>query len=47
MTEYIVKIYDNKTEWYLNNELHREDGPAVEYKTQSKIWFKNGKKQLA
>ena len=27
-----------------NNELHREDGPAVEYASGNKYWFKNGKR---
>ena len=43
MIEYTVKVYDNRTEWYLNGELHREDGPAIEYTSGSKYWYKNGK----
>ena len=43
MIEYTVKVYDNRTEWYLNGELHREDGPAIEYTSGSKFWCKNGK----
>jgi hypothetical protein len=35
-----------KTEWgihyYLNDKLHRIDGPAVEYYDRTKIWYKNG-----
>ena len=27
--------------WYLNNELHREDGPAVEQPGGTKSWFLN------
>jgi hypothetical protein len=31
MKEYKVKVYDDRTKyWYLNGNLHREDGPAVE-----------------
>ena len=29
-------------EWYLNGELHREDGPAVEHADGSKEWYLNG-----
>lgn len=29
--------------WYLNNVLHREDGPAVVYDDDGKHWFINGK----
>jgi hypothetical protein len=28
--------------WYLNGDLHREDGPAVEYSSGIKIWYLNG-----
>ncbi len=28
--------------YYEDNELHREDGPAVEYTTGSKAWYTNG-----
>ena len=44
MIEYTVKVYDNGNKfWYLNGELHREDGPAVEYDDGSKDWYLNGK----
>jgi len=29
--------------WYLNGELHREDGPAVECPDGRKYWYLNGK----
>ena len=29
--------------WLLNGELHRTDGPAVEYANEDKIWYSNGK----
>jgi len=29
--------------WYLNNKLHRIDGPAVEYANGDKFWYLNGK----
>jgi N-acetylneuraminic acid mutarotase len=46
MTNYIkyeVKVYTNGDKaWYLNGELHREDGPAIEYANGDKHWFLNG-----
>ena len=30
------------TWWSLNGELHREDGPAIEYSTGEKLWYKKG-----
>ena len=30
-------------EWYLNDELHREGGPAIEYYDGTKEWYLNGK----
>ena len=31
--------------WKLpNGELHKEDGPAIEYNDETKIWYKNGKR---
>ena len=29
--------------WYLNDKLHREDGPAVERASGTKCWYLNGK----
>ena len=29
--------------WYLNDKLHREDGPAVEWADGSMSWWLNGK----
>ena len=31
MIEYKVKVYEDRTEWYLNGKWHREDGPAIEF----------------
>ena len=28
--------------WFLNNKLHREDGPAIEYVNGNKEWWLNG-----
>ena len=33
---------DGNKLWYLNGELHRTDGPAVEYSSGSKHWYLNG-----
>ena len=34
---------DGTKHWFLNDELHREDGPAIEYPNGEKWWFLNGK----
>jgi hypothetical protein len=45
MIEYTVKVNTNGTKsWYLDNKLHREDGPAIEYSNGSKFWYLNGKR---
>ena len=28
--------------WYLNNKLHREDGPAIIYWNNTKMWIRHG-----
>ena len=44
MIEYKVKVYDNRDKhWYLNDKLHREDGPAVECANGNKYWYRDGK----
>jgi hypothetical protein len=30
--------------WFLNGQLHREDGPAITYLDGTKEWFFNGKR---
>ena len=41
---YKVKVdSDGSKEWYLNDKLHREDGPAVELADGSRAWYLNGK----
>jgi len=43
MIVYTVKVHENGCkEWYLNGELHRTDGPAVEYENGCKQWYLNG-----
>ena len=42
---YEVRVYENGDKfWYLNGQLHREDGPACEYVTGDKQWYINGKR---
>jgi hypothetical protein len=45
MIEYTVKVYSNGSKfWYLNDKLHREDGPAFEGSDGTKSWYLNGKR---
>ena len=45
MTEYKVKVYGTRTEWYnLEGKLHRENGPAIEWADGSKSWWINGQR---
>ena len=37
-----IDEFGNK-QWFLNGELHREDGPAVERADGTREWFLNGK----
>ena len=34
---------DGTKHWYVDDLLHREDGPAIEYADGSKYWFINDK----
>lgn len=44
MKEYQVKVYPGGTKiWYLNDQLHREDGPAIECANGTKEWYPNGR----
>ena len=38
----VVDVYNVKY-WFKDDKLHREDGPAVEYRDGSKGWYLNGK----
>ena len=43
LLEYTVKVYPNGSKlWWLNEELHREDGPAIEWLDGTKEWYLNG-----
>jgi hypothetical protein len=45
MIEYKVEVYSNGSKhWYLDDKLHREDGPAVEYPKVGNLWYLNGKR---
>ena len=44
MKTYKVAVYDDGTKyWFLNGNLHREDGPACEYANGDKRWYIDGK----
>jgi hypothetical protein len=44
MIEYTIKVNTDGTKyWYLNDKLHREDGPAIEWDNGNKYWYLNGK----
>jgi len=48
MQEYTVKVYDNGSKsWYQHGQLHRADGPAIEWANGSKHWYQNGKRHRA
>ena len=38
-----IREINGTKEWYWNDKLHREDGPAIEYVDGSKEWWVNGK----
>jgi hypothetical protein len=39
---YKVKVdFEGNKSWYLNGQLHREDGPAVEWADGGKEWYIN------
>ena len=46
MIKYTVEVRPNGDKyWYLNGNLHREDGPAIEYtRVGRKSWFLNDKR---
>ena len=43
MTNPIVNECGDK-EWYRNGQLHREDGPAIEYANGYIAWYQNGQR---
>jgi len=34
---------DGTRKWYMDGNLHREDGPAIETLNGARLWFLNGK----
>lgn len=38
----LIEDADGDKAWYLNNQLHREDGPAIEFADGTKHWYLNG-----
>jgi hypothetical protein len=45
MKTYTVTVDDYKTvRWYLNDKLHREDGPAIEWSNGTREWYLHGKR---
>ena len=41
---YIIFYPDGFKEYYKNNELHRSDGPAIEYIDGEKHWYYHGQR---
>ena len=41
--KYRIVVDEDGTRWYYNsaNQLHRGDGPAVEYATGDRYWYQN------
>lgn len=35
------KVFYDRTEWYLNGQKHREDGPSYESFVGDKYWYLN------
>ena len=41
--EYKVKVYEDMTKWFnMEDQIHRLDGPAVEWSNGTKEWYVNG-----
>jgi len=38
---YEISASENRIEWYLNNQLHRTDGPAIERADGTRLWYLN------
>ena len=43
MSSLLERINGTKS-WFLNDKLHREDGPAVEHSDGNKEWWLDGKR---
>jgi len=44
MDEKIIEDSIGNKYWYLGDNLHREDGPAIEFVNGGKEWWINGKR---
>ena len=43
MIEYTVRVYSSGSKyWYLNDKLHREDGPAIDWVYGANEWYLYG-----
>ena len=42
METYKVTVDEYSTNWYKEDLLHREDGPAIECVNGDKFWYKEG-----
>lgn len=40
----LVEHANGCREWFLNDKLHREDGPAIEYPNLYRAWYINGER---
>jgi len=43
MSKIIRTQFHNRVEYRLDDKLHRDDGPAVEFSYGSKFWYQEGK----
>ena len=41
---YRIEVDSSGTRWYYNSagQLHRDEGPAIEYPNGAKYWYQNG-----
>ena len=39
---YSINITRDEIRWYRNEEVHRDDGPAIENADGDKAWYRNG-----
>ena len=47
MIKYTVKVYASGDKyWFLEDKLHREDGPAIEYADGYKAWYLEDKEYI-
>ena len=47
MKQYRVFVFEDRTEWYnLDEQLHREEGAAVEWADGGKHWYINNRELL-